>query len=464
MKHLQTRMIPVDPALKHLGTALHADKMLGVFQQRLYADKSIRIVACHIERIKYKPQKNCHVSYRLCIRDDKCNDQTEQLVCSRFYEQGGSTARFFKEKGKTSVADTLLHIPELDCVTWIFPHDRKLTHLAQIVDAGFLQRNVMPVIVAKYAGAGWSIKNFQAAMIRYVPEQSCSVRAELEIVHPDSGNRRNFVVYGKTCYNHHGQRVLQLMQQLWRCPASQEHTLHVPRPLLYQPRLRMLWQLEVPGRTLSELCGNADLFFYAIANTARQVALLHRVPLHDCPDTKPYQELQELDKVRQLLHKFNAPQRNAIILLIERLEALFSSTRPEQRATLHGDLHLKNILVDGTQVHLIDLDNISQGNPLRDIGSFIAAIINLALLGSISGQLAEQAIEVFLHAYSGVAHHSVDSRQLRNYIVLALVVERIFRSFTRLKTGRMEIIENLARQAQNILDDSFTPIWLQGGD
>ncbi len=114
MNHLQTRMIPVDSVLKHLETALHAEKMQGVFQQQLYADTSIRIVACHIERIKYKPQKNCHVSYRLYIQDDKSNEQTKQLVCSKFYEQGGSTARFFKENCKSSVADTLLHIPELD--------------------------------------------------------------------------------------------------------------------------------------------------------------------------------------------------------------------------------------------------------------------------------------------------------------------------------------------------------------
>ncbi len=461
MSQYQSHIIPVDNALKHLDTALNIEKMKAVFQQQLYADRSVLIEVCQIERIKYKPQKNCHISYRLRFKKNQRHKKTEQLVCARFYEQFGSLSRFLKEEDKDKSQNSLLHIPELDCVIWVFPNDRKLGQLERITDANFLYRQVALGLVAKVYGSDWTIQKFSSEMIRYVPEQNCTVCIKLNIEHDSIALRKSLVAYGKACYNQSGKQVYQLMEQLWKSKSCSKNKLRIPQPLMYQPQFKMYWQRGVPGTMLSELAENKTLFLGSMSKVAEQIALLHQVPLQDCRHRKQGDVLQDLDKVRQLLNKFNAPCREQINTIIAQLINQAPSLQSEPLATLHGDLHLKNILVDSNQVYLIDLDSICIGNPLLDIGSFIAAIINLSLIGSLSLPLAEQTIRFLLQNYSKNVPWPVKYNELRWHIVVALITERIFRSITRLKAGRLEAIENLVKQAEMILDESYTPNWMQ---
>ncbi len=464
MDNYQTRIIPVDNTLNHLDIALNTEKMKGIFQQQMNLTQSAELVDCQIERIKYKPQKNCLVTYRLSIKDFQHKKIEQQLVCSRFYEQQGSTSRYFKEIVKGPSPGSLMHIPELDCVTWIFPNDRKLTHLKNITDGEFLYHHIAPGLVNQYAGPDWSIRNFQVQMIRYVPEQSCCVRAEFDINHKHSKAQQSFVAFGKTSYDTNGTNIFHQMQQIRQSTACLEQRLNIPKPLLYQPELKMLWQTGVPGMMLSELLDDATLFINSVKNVGRQLGLLHQVSLVDCQRRKQQSCYQELTKVEQLLCKFNAPAKNKIIHSITLLVQLLPLDPSMQEVTLHGDLHPKNILIDGDNVYLIDLDNIYNGSPLLDVSSFIAAILNLELMTSISPQLAKQSIKAFLIAYRESVPWTIDDLNLRRHIAKALIVERIFRSFTRLKAGRMENIENLAQQAEMLLDVNFTPDWLPTGE
>ncbi len=464
MSQYQTAIIPVDNTLNHLETALNAKTMKSIFQQQMCLDQSATIVDCQIERIKYKPQKNCHVSYRLSIKNHNLNSITEQLVCSRFYERCGSVSRFIKESAKNPMPGRLLHIPELDCVTWVFPNDRKLNHLHEVIDSGFLNQHIAPILVNKYAGVDWSIKNFQTQMIRYVPEQSCSVRVELDIEDKYTSKQKTFVAFGKTSYNNSGATIFQLMRQLWQSSALYKQQINIPKPLLYHSELRMFWQSGVPGLMLSELQNQPTVFIKSVENVGKQLGLLHQIPMVGCQRQDQTVNLQELTRVKQLLYKFNAPAKNKILLLINRLEKLLPLDPSRKYVTLHGDLHLKNILVDGEQIYLIDLDNICIGSPLQDIGSFIAAILNLELMASMPSQLAKQSIHAFLSCYRQSVPWSINELSLRKHVALALIVERVFRSFTRLKSGRLEIIENLALEAEMLLDNTFTPDWLQTGE
>ncbi len=459
MDQYQTYRVPRDNILNHLSTALDTEKMKAVFQQQLYSDLSVRIASCTIERIKYKPQKNCHISYRLNFKN-KVNQNKEQLLCSRFYEQDGSASRFLKEVNKNN-STSLLHIPELDCVTWVFPNDRKLKNLELITHTDFLYRQVAPKLVNVAYGSDGVIQEFESKMIRYVPEQNCSVRIQMRISH-NSGRQQNFLIaYGKTHYNNSGQQTYRIMEQLWHSDQCQKHKLNIPQPLLYDQANQMFWQCGVPGIMLSELVENQALFIDSVSRFAEQIVLLHKIPLQDCPHQNQDNLLQQLDNVGQLLHKLDLPCREQITTLISKLITLAPSLQSEQLATLHGDLHLKNILVDEDKVYLIDLDSISIGNPLLDIGSFVAAIINLGLIRSLPEHLGEQTIQIFLQAYCKKAPWPIRDNELRWYIAASIISERIFRSFTRLKVGRMEIIEDLTRQAEIILDNTFTPSWLQ---
>jgi hypothetical protein len=461
MSQYQTSLIPVDSELSHLETALNSEKMKAVFQHQLCADESEQIIACEIERIKYKPHKNCHISYRLRIKNDRLKNNVERLVGSRFYEPGGAVSRFLKETDNRADQDLLLHIPELDCVTWVFPYDRKLTHLKQLADSDSVYQMVAPILMCNYVAPNWSVQNFEAEVIRYVPEHTCSVRTKIDVVCNYSNEHDEIIAYGKTYYDHTGQQAYRIMLQLWESEACREERLNIPEPVVYQSQYRMLWQLGVPGIMLSELRDKETLFLNSVANAARQVATLHQIPLHDCPITDQEYLYQQLNKVEKLIDKFNIPCPEKIRGLISTLIPSQPSVSLDQLATLHGDLHLKNILVDDNRVFLIDLDDICVGDPLQDIGSFTAAIINQGFIGALSRQLVEQTIFIFLQTYFKSVPWIFEEKNIRWHIATALVTERIFRSFTRLKAGRMEIVGDLVEQAEILLDESFTPYWLR---
>ena len=60
-------------------------------------------------------------------------------------------------------------------------------------------------------------------------------------------------------------------------------------------------------------------------------------------------------------------------------------------ALLHGDVHLKNGLLAGDQVHLVDLDQCARGHPAADIGSLLAALRHRRLIGGLTADRAGRA-------------------------------------------------------------------------
>ena len=464
MNAVQSSRIPRDRTLTQLATALDPQRMQSAFQKHFDRTHTCRIAECRIERIKYKPGKNCHVCYRLLLRHGGAKEGgSTQLVSARFYEPGGSASRFRKASGDRPGRDTgrdlVLHIPELDCIAWIFPSDRKLDNLDRITDSDFLAETVLPELFADHFGASWSIVSVRSEMIRYVPEHTCSVRADIEMVHASTEVRRSIIAYGKTYYNEEGRRTDRIMRQLWCSPPRYRSKLNIPQPIGYQPRHRLFWQLEVPGVPLSQLCAEKTLFLDGVAQAARQVALLHGIGLEHRrqPGQMGEEPLRQLSKTIRLFDGFESPFRAQVNALIARLTALMPAAPRDRLALLHGDLHLKNILSDGSRTYLIDLDNCAAGDPLQDVGSFIAAMLTFGVTGALPQPLVDETIRVFLKNY-GTPFAEL---RLRWHVAAALVGERVFRSVTRLKSGRLQRLGDLIDLASSILEGGGSPEWLR---
>lgn len=461
-------MAPKDRKLRHLATLMDRDKMRNVLQQTIYADGSSAIRQCQIMRIKYKPAKNCQVCYRLIVENKDEKVLRKRWLYAKCFETGGAESRYRKARRgmakNTDTGDSALHIAELDTVVWIFPNDRKLRRLDEITDNRFLEQTDLAKQIVTGFGPGWTIKSLNSQVIRYVPEHTCTFRTSIGIVQRKSRLRRDLVLYGKAYYNNTGERTYRLMRRLWGSQARRRGKLRIPKPLHYQKPFKLLWVSAVPGLMLSEMTGDAAIFFEYITKAAKQIACLHQQPIEGYPEMDGIDPFRELQRVKSSLRTLDRSYRGKADVVIERLFALMPDNHCQPNALLHGDLHLKNILCDVDDVYLIDLDNLTLGNPLQEVGSFVAATIDLGLTARIPPDWVDPTIRRFLESYRECVPWGVNNAQLRWHIAAALIYQRLFRGYTRLKPGRLKILGQLIDFAESLLESELNSNWFdQGG-
>jgi|GEM_PF-955695 len=466
---IPTKTIPIDPVIRHLQMAVDVEYMKALLQQRLMISGERFIQHCEIERIKYKPAKNCLVCYRLSIVNSMTGTSTESLLSARFYELGGSYSRYLKAKTKNRAdwpassrsAMLLLHFPKLDCVVWVFPKDRKLKSLELLNNEKQLRETMFPGMIERHWGKHWQLIKLHTERIHYLPEHTCCVRVQLVLRNGLSGENKIQLLYGKTYYNHQGREAFNMMSQLWNSAARKHGLLAIPEPVTYFAEHKILWQQSVPGRPVLEWVKTVPSFYQRFDEIATQVVILHQSRITVIHQSTRTQLCQKLDQVVSLTEHVMPTFNQSLKPLIRELARTqyFVSNRPE--AILHGDLHLKNMLADERQIYLIDLDDLHRGDPLQDIGSLIAAILYQSILDVFSVADAQRMIKLFLQHYQRQVVWEIDQQALRWYVAVALINERVWRSISRLKNGRLDNLNQLVAMAEHVATATQAPVWCE---
>jgi hypothetical protein len=450
-----------DHTLRHLPLALDTAAMQAVFQESLFEPRKgqrFHVRACHIERVRYKPGRNCLICYRLHIEDLARQAISEQLLSARLYEVGGSHSRFARAQRETLSPSLfgrpLIHIPGLDMVVWAFPNDRKLKGLSRLTDTVYLRTVLLPPLVACHVGPHWGIGTVAHDLVHYNPEHTCMLRVQLQLEHNQTGEQRSLVLYGKAYEGDEGVETYRLMRQLWQrvgaCDLQPGCHLRVAQLLGYQPELKVLWQRGLPGQTLLALEQARQDFLTWLERGAAAVATLHQTHL-PCSRSSPTSAwVAKLEEMREWLPVVRPSCRTALEPLVDRLLAQAACLGEQPLATLHGDLHLQNFFRDGDQVALIDLDNVYLGSPWQDVGSFIAGLLYRGLLAETPGPLLRDMIAAFSRSYQRNVPWRIAPWALNWFVAAALINERAFRCVTRLKDGRLDLVDELVALAAQI--------------
>ncbi len=456
---MNTYSPPRDHTLPQLPIALNAGIMREVFQKNLF-DHSLphssadrySIQDCEIERIKYKPGKNCLILYRVAICDSKSQNVIQQRLCTRIYEPGGAQARFLKAASQTNSpsrdVNSLHHIPALDMVIWTFPNERKLLTLPKIVHASYLERNILPDLIENNFGKNWLWDSYTHQIIHYVPEHTCTVKLNVQLQDKIYGYRRSLTIYGKTYYNDEGAYTHKNMADFWQRTARKQDQLLIARPLGYDKKLKTLWQQSVPGVPLQSYDLTGKPFLSLMAQAGIALAKFHTVSIKNKKRLDVYDIQQKLRRVKNDFSHCQVLSSNLtkrIQTLLQKIETV--NMLPE--VTLHGDVHLKNFLAHKGRVAIIDMDNICRGPAFADLGSFIATLYHRGLIENVALEKIKRAANTFLKFYQYNVYWKVDERELAFWISLALVQERVARSLTRLKKGRFEIVQQLIQLASS---------------
>lgn len=446
--------LPEDSSLPRLALAFDCDRVRDMLQRAIAAAGADRaqVRDCSIERVKYRPGRNCMLLYRARIEDG--GQVSEQYFKACIYGAQELAGRFQAARAIAQVPPrygrAVERVEDLDMVLWAFPNDPKLATLPRLADPEALAEPVQALAVQRFGPAA-RLESMRLQPAAYFPEHTYTLAVQARIC--DAGRERPWTLYAKTRVDDRGCAVLLAMEQLWDSPARREGSLAVARPLAYHADERLLWQEAVPGRPLEHLAGCGTALVQHMEPLGRTLAALHRTRVPDLPQLSASDRLGQLQRTVQLLSQACPLLARRLSTLLDRLAATLPAAGA--CATLHGDLHMNNVLIGDGGPALIDFDSISGGPAALELGGFVAGLLYRGRLHRTPSAAIAAAICELLAGYR--RHGAAPGRaELAWHTAAALVQERAFRCLTSLKPGRYELVGALVDEALDWSSDQVS--------
>ena len=422
---------PTDSRFPHLAAAFDVVRMRTALQEAFFGTtvSGWMIGDCEIEETLYKPGRSCVLVYRLELVDITTGSVRPQLVCARLCRSGKANDEYTRAQAGRLVASAGLppvaYLAELEIVAWTFPNDPALKRLPDMLNVN-LMRSLLPSrLPALDLCCDYRLKHIQADVLHYRTERTCMLRYQLDIENRATAKVSPLTVYGKIYGSEASADVFQVMAQL----AKHSPRLVTAIPLGYDAELNAVWQSHLCGESLHLELSTPSQCLATMAPIAQCVAAFHTSALESIHVATTKQILSQLAKTVRIISG-TYPQMGARVArlvrhLTARTERINFSTAPE--VPIHRDLKLANFLLVDDHAALIDLDEVSLGDPLIDIGSFIAAFSGRALLLGWDQTAVDTVVERFLRHYAARVTWPVARERLDWYVAASFVYESIHR-------------------------------------
>ena len=174
--------------------------------------------------------------------------------------------------------------------------------------------------------------------------------------------------------------------------------IYVPEPLGVVDQWNMWLQRKVAGVVATELLSGPNGATIAV----RIAAALAKLHTQGPPPNRLHSLDDELAILRDRLETLSANRPH----WKHRLEAVFAkcvriaTNLPVARSTpIHRDFYPDQVMIDGTNVCLCDLDLYCMGDPSLDVGNFVAHLIELGLREHDDPAFFDRSSAAFIEAY-----------------------------------------------------------------
>ena len=362
---LATSLAP-DPVFPQLAS-FHAHGLPTADLQQALGSRR-RVTSSELVNVWYIPGKSLQVVVRL---SPPWAAAGETLLTVQFLPHGEAGTRRQLLDTAAGLGKHVVHLPAWDAVGWLFPADPGLASLPALVDT---RRDWTRLGGPDSGPVTWNV-------LSYLPGERCTVR----FTFPGSSNQPAIV--GKLEPGGTAERVHDWLVRLWAAPGRRFQT---PRPLGVEPDLGIRWVQLVDGLRLDRCWSDGNLAAPLILRVVEAAAGLHAVPLPDLPVRRPPDVLRRIE--RKVLPRIDAalPALGlASTALYEALAQRATALPDRPLRTIHGDLHAANVLLQGDEVTLVDLDSLTLGDPAYDLALFGSRLLLLAL--NRAERLAETA-------------------------------------------------------------------------
>lgn len=441
-----------DAALPHLATALDAAAMAGLFGREL-APAGHHVLACSVDRIKYRPQRNCSVSYLLTLRDARTGALFEQRIGTRWCSGGDSAKRYAKAAACATMASAagpaLSHLPALDLFASWLPNDAKLTALAELLDDQRLRTRWLPEVIGALSEGRGRLVEHQVALVQWAPEHRVCARVDLQLRRDGSGATEAHTLYVKADAERRGAATHALMQALHPAPLQASGALRTPRPVLWQPAAGLHWQRALDGVPLFDLAPQVAPAH--AAQVGKLLAALHATPAPLARAVTPAELRRQPHEVAALLGSIEPGWQAPLERLLRALDRGADALAAAPVVTLHGDLHPGNLLLcpDG-RLALIDFDSARHGPAAIELGSWVADTLFRAVLDARAPNAVAASWRTFLQSYRVAAGGLPDESLLAWSTAHQLLCQRAYRCVVNLKPGRLARVPALFELAEAI--------------
>jgi aminoglycoside phosphotransferase (APT) family kinase protein len=174
--------------------------------------------------------------------------------------------------------------------------------------------------------------------------------------------------------------------------------------------------------------------------------------LHSLPVPAALPRFTRLEPDRQApAAELIARARPDVAVAVARLASELAAEAPAPGAPvcLHGDVHLKNGLIQGRRVALIDLDQVGLGPAAADLGSAMAGIRYHALVTDEAAR-GDRLQRALVDGYAS-RREPPELQSLRWHVAAALLSERALRAVNRIRPDGLTHLGAVLSDARSAL-------------
>lgn len=453
--------LPEDPRLPQLGVVSNPVAMRNILQHSLpgFAEGRCVIDKLEITDCDYKPGRKCGLSYLLHVTDAANGTTGRQILAGTIAAEDNLAQRYARLQSMLSVPTTFgpsVHaLPEQNMLLWGFPNDPKIKHLATLIEAQRLRALLQEHWSALNLPDKFILRDVQTAVVKYAPQTRCTLRHVLSMETEDGRERTELILYSKIFSSKTSIKPLfRKLQALWQAPVCQSGALLLPEPLFCEATLNLFFQRGLQGRNVDMLLPTPELPMLAQRSGAL-LAQFQQSTFERLEMRAPEHELYECEKV---LARFaeSAPEHLPLARKIDAaLREQFPRLTPLADTPLHGAFRLTQLLLVEDRLALIDFDDLVRGNPISEVGGFLAYLLYLPLKGLSTEAQARAAIANFCNAYRAQAPWGLPQDVLHWYVaayLLAREAKKCLEKGTKVSKRDYEgMIGKLLASAEEIL-------------
>jgi aminoglycoside phosphotransferase (APT) family kinase protein len=403
-----------DAALPGIATALDLDALFAAMRDTSADIRDrLELIDGRAMDVQYTPGVGAHVLWKLRVHDRSTGRTGRQLITARVFrshahlppEPSELLAQYAELRRSRSMLREMplskawIPIPSAGILVHAFPVDPDLPSLMTVGSPG-----AMKVALGRaWRARGARVRRVNVDTLSYTPGARAAMRYEVLAEDRETALPELRHLVGKLDVRKSPARIFAGHWAVWRKTFGK---VAIAPPVGYVAVARLSLQEFLTGTRLSDTAGEGE-FIGRVRQTARAIAVVHGLQLPLLKQRTLEKEMQSIDRWSAVLAGLRPGQADRLARLGERLRAEMAS-RMRVTATIHADFHLANILSDDNGITLIDWDQVAHGDPMLDVGRFLASlrVSALRLDGNVSG-LADVE-EQFLEEYLG---HSRDNEQ-----------------------------------------------------
>jgi len=172
--------------------------------------------------------------------------------------------------------------------------------------------------------------------------------------------------------------------------------VRVPEPVRYDTQLRLAQFRWTKGQRMSMDSTNVDT---QLPLVAKALAIFHKIELDGLKTFTHEDEWRIVHRWTSLMNTIAPKYQQQLETMSAMLREASPRNDKDSEATLHRDYYPAQLLIDGGQVTILDLDTIARGHRCVDLGNFLAHLLLESIVNNSQGDTWSIQCQSFIRSY-----------------------------------------------------------------